>query len=89
MFSECCDTLAAFLSQTIKIDNDIVKFDIWDTAGQERCSFLCLRDSQTIAEQRALLSYTILRVECVVFSVFHLDNLCSCKELGDRAEAEL
>ncbi|KAK8797735.1 putative GTPase [Blastocystis sp. subtype 4] len=27
---------AAFLSQTIKIDNDIVKFDIWDTAGQER-----------------------------------------------------
>ena len=28
--------LAAFLSQTIKIDNDIVKFDIWDTAGQER-----------------------------------------------------
>ena len=28
--------LAAFLSQTIKIDNDIIKFDIWDTAGQER-----------------------------------------------------
>ena len=28
--------LAAFLSQTIKIDNDIVKFDIWDTAGQEQ-----------------------------------------------------
>ena len=31
--------IAAFLSQTIKVDNDIVKFDIWDTAGQERCVF--------------------------------------------------
>ena len=30
------DAIAAFMSQTIKIDNDIVKFDIWDTAGQER-----------------------------------------------------
>ena len=27
---------AAFMSQTIIIDSDIVKFDIWDTAGQER-----------------------------------------------------
>lgn len=31
--------VAAFLSQTIKVDNDIVKFDIWDTAGQERYVF--------------------------------------------------
>ena len=33
---------AAFLSQTIKIDNDIIKFDIWDTAGQERYRFIAL-----------------------------------------------
>lgn len=28
------------MSQTIKIDDDIVKFDIWDTAGQERYGFV-------------------------------------------------
>lgn len=36
MFCTVVDGIAAFMSQTIKIDNDIVKFDIWDTAGQER-----------------------------------------------------
>lgn len=36
--------IAAFLSQTIKIDNDIVKFDIWDTAGQERFVYFCEDD---------------------------------------------
>ena len=36
MFCTVVDDIAAFMSQTIKIDNDIVKFDIWDTAGQER-----------------------------------------------------
>lgn len=39
MFLFCTYRIAAFLSQTIKIDNDIVKFDIWDTAGQERWMF--------------------------------------------------
>ena len=36
MFCTVVDDIAAFMSQTIKIDNDIVKFDIWYTAGQER-----------------------------------------------------
>jgi len=28
--------LAAFLTQTICLDDTVVKFEIWDTAGQER-----------------------------------------------------
>lgn len=27
---------AAFLTQTTKLENHVIKFDIWDTAGQER-----------------------------------------------------
>ena len=30
---------AAFLTQTLCIDDTAVKFEIWDTAGQERYSF--------------------------------------------------
>ena len=29
-------TLAAFLTQTVNLDDTTVKFEIWDTAGQER-----------------------------------------------------
>jgi len=32
-FSWC---LAAFLTQTVVVDDTTVKFEIWDTAGQER-----------------------------------------------------
>ena len=39
------DGLAAFMSQTIKIDSDIVKFDIWDTAGQERLRVCVCRET--------------------------------------------
>lgn len=28
--------VAAFLTQTLTVDNDTLKFEIWDTAGQER-----------------------------------------------------
>lgn len=28
--------LAAFLTQTLEVDGDTMKFEIWDTAGQER-----------------------------------------------------
>lgn len=30
---------AAFLTQTVHIDDTAVKFEIWDTAGQERWAF--------------------------------------------------
>ena len=29
-------SLAAFLTQTLEVDGDSMKFEIWDTAGQER-----------------------------------------------------
>lgn len=31
-----CFVLAAFLTQTVCLDDTTVKFEIWDTAGQER-----------------------------------------------------
>jgi len=31
-----CITVAAFLTQTVCLDDVTVKFEIWDTAGQER-----------------------------------------------------
>jgi len=33
LFSAC---VAAFLTQTVVVDDTTVKFEIWDTAGQER-----------------------------------------------------
>lgn len=34
--SNLCLILAAFLTQTVCLDDTTVKFEIWDTAGQER-----------------------------------------------------
>lgn len=31
-----CISTAAFLTQTVALDDSTVKFEIWDTAGQER-----------------------------------------------------
>jgi len=31
-----CIFVAAFLTQTVMLDDTTVKFEIWDTAGQER-----------------------------------------------------
>ncbi len=31
-----CFYVAAFLTQTVNLDDTTVKFEIWDTAGQER-----------------------------------------------------
>lgn len=37
-----CNTAAAFLTQTVSVDDCTIKFEIWDTAGQENMlSFLC------------------------------------------------
>ena len=43
MFIMCCSDcsiLAAFLTQTLQVDKDTLKFEIWDTAGQERYNSL-------------------------------------------------
>lgn len=37
-----CSSLAAFLTQTVSLDDVTVKFEIWDTAGQgKRTTSLC------------------------------------------------
>ncbi|KAK2195684.1 bifunctional P-loop containing nucleoside triphosphate hydrolase/Small GTPase [Babesia duncani] len=33
VFNEQCAFVAAFMTQTLKLDNYAVKFEIWDTAG--------------------------------------------------------
>jgi GTPase SAR1 family protein len=33
---------AAFLTQTVALDDTTVKFEIWDTAGQGQCRDICL-----------------------------------------------
>lgn len=38
VFTTC--GLAAFLTQTLQVDGDTMKFEIWDTAGQERYNSL-------------------------------------------------
>ena len=36
----CHSLVAAFLTQTLQVDGDTMKFEIWDTAGQERYNSL-------------------------------------------------
>lgn len=36
LHSSLISFLAAFLTQTVNLDDTTVKFEIWDTAGQER-----------------------------------------------------
>jgi GTPase SAR1 family protein len=48
---------AAFLSQTINIDGDIIKLEIWDTAGQER--YHSLAPMYYRGAQAALVLYDI------------------------------
>lgn len=37
------DGVAAFLTQTVNVDNVTIKFEIWDTAGQGNCRGVHLR----------------------------------------------
>jgi hypothetical protein len=39
----CVRAAAAFLTQTVVLDDTTVKFEIWDTAGQEHIRPLALR----------------------------------------------
>ncbi len=35
-YCKCISVAAAFLTQTVCLEDTTVKFEIWDTAGQER-----------------------------------------------------
>ena len=62
--------IAAFLTQTVNVDNVTIKFEIWDTAGQGRLVFFSVITLQSAIEvlllcttvaPLLLLSCTILR----------------------------
>lgn len=57
--------LAAFLTQTIHLNDVAVKFEIWDTAGQER--YHSLAPMYYRGAQAAIVVYDITNQVIVVF----------------------
>ena len=55
---------AAFLTQTICLDDTVVKFEIWDTAGQERYHSL------------APMYYRGAQAAIVMYDITNKVNLC-------------
>ncbi|KAJ7999291.1 hypothetical protein DPEC_G00213900 [Dallia pectoralis] len=55
---------AAFLTQMVSVDGDMVKFDIWDTAGQER--YHSLAPMYYRGAQAAIVVYDITNTETFV-----------------------
>ena len=54
---------AAFLTQTVCLDDTTVKFEIWDTAGQER--YHSLAPMYYRGAQAAIVVYDITNQVCV------------------------
>ena len=52
---------AAFLTQTIQLNDAIVKFEIWDTAGQE--SFRSITKIFYRGAHAAIMAYSIVKKE--------------------------
>src|SRR5256885_16949932 len=67
----CLTFTAAFLTQTVCLDDTTVKFEIWDTAGQER--YHSLAPMYYRGAQAAIVVYDItsmVRIYSVSFIVF-------------------
>jgi len=61
---------AAFLTQTVCLDDATVKFEIWDTAGQER--YHSLAPMYYRGAQAAIIVYDVSsRVNLFHYSVIH------------------
>lgn len=68
MFIQFCN-VAAFLTQTLQVDKDTLKFEIWDTAGQER--YNSLAPMYYRGAHAAVVVYDITkRVHMVTLSLF-------------------
>lgn len=63
--------LAAFLTQTVCLDDTTVKFEIWDTAGQER--YHSLAPMYYRGAQAAIVVYDITN-QVGNFSIFYVDE---------------
>jgi len=64
---------AAFLTQTVVVDDTTVKFEIWDTAGQER--YHSLAPMYYRGAQVAIVVYDITSQVCPVYSSIHAQNM--------------
>lgn len=81
-------TTAAFLTQTVCLDDTTVKFEIWDTAGQER--YHSLAPMYYRGAQAAIVVYDItnqvntllVRPLFQLLTVFILGHIQSSKDLG-------
>lgn len=62
---------AAFLTQTVNLDDTTVKFEIWDTAGQERYHSL------------APMYYRGAQAAIVVYDITNMVSLLSCIGRGN------
>ena len=62
--------LAAFLTQTVNLDDTTVKFEIWDTAGQER--YHSLAPMYYRGAQAAIVVYDITNQVRVIKSLLSL-----------------
>lgn len=64
--------LAAFLTQTVCLDDTTVKFEIWDTAGQERYHSLApmyYRGAQAaivVYDITNQVGYFVISIKCVI-----------------------
>ncbi|EMD42925.1 small GTPase Rab5, putative [Entamoeba histolytica KU27] len=59
---------AAFLTKTLIVDGETIKFEIWDTAGQER--YHSLTPMYYRGSNAALVVYDITSDVCFLFLVF-------------------
>ena len=59
---------AAFLTQTVVVDDTTVKFEIWDTAGQER--YHSLAPMYYRGAQVAIVVYDITSQVCSALNLF-------------------
>ena len=67
----CLET-AAFLTQTVCLDDTTVKFEIWDTAGQER--YHSLAPMYYRGAQAAIVVYDIQNQVCIFIYLFRVSN---------------
>ncbi|XP_065435260.1 uncharacterized protein LOC135978138 isoform X1 [Chrysemys picta bellii] len=80
---------AAFLTQTVCLDDTTVKFEIWDTAGQER--YHSLAPMYYRGAQAAIVVYDITNTEGGGAALPHpascllLGHVCTGQELGEGA----
>lgn len=81
LFKYYFSLLAAFLTQTIHVDGDTMKFEIWDTAGQERYHSL------------APMYYRGANAAVIVYDITSLDSFERAKkwvnELDKQAQPDI